>query len=98
MQDFQAKRKRPLQTMQRFFLETKKGIATANPSYVSEGVVLPFDGYIISLISDNANFCRDFCGQEKLLAKNRWQNIVKNYFSTQKNTGKVLAGITISGR
>jgi hypothetical protein len=31
MQEFLAKRKRPLHCLQRLFLETKKGITTANP-------------------------------------------------------------------
>ena len=54
--------------------------------------------YIVyHIFSDMQIFADVFAGRRNY-GQNRWSDIGKNYFSTQKNTGKVLAGITISGR
>ena len=50
------------------FLETKKGIATANPSYVQWGFLLISYAFSIPDLPTDANFCRVFSAGKK---KNR---------------------------
>ena len=65
MPDLQAVKKEPLQMCCDPFLETKKGIATANPSYVQWGFLLISYAFSISDLPAYTNFCRVFFGRQK---------------------------------
>lgn len=51
------------------FLETKKGIATANPSYVQWGFLLISYAFSIPDLPTDANFCRVFSAGKKRTGK-----------------------------